>query len=188
MAAALSWEAAAGSAPPEVASLIGEAPELLLAIPEHKVPLPGGGRHSQCDVFALMRDGSATIAVAIEAKVREPFDKTLAKWLTNASAGKRERLDFIRTRLGLPPELPGDLMYQLLHRATAAVVEMERFKTDRAAMIVQSFSQEHRRFGDFANFAALFGLDLARGQSGVHVLPCGKPLILGWTVGDPKFL
>jgi len=188
MAAALSWEAATGGAPPEVALLLGEAPELLLAIPEHRVALPGGGRGSQCDVFALVRDGSETIAVAVEAKVSEPFGPKLAEWRKNASPGKRKRLNFICARLGLPPELPGDLRYQLLHRAAAAVIEMDRFKTDRAALIVQSFSEKHRGFEDFAHFVALFGLDLKPGQSGVHVLPCGKPLTLGWAVGDPRYL
>lgn len=50
MAAALSWEAANG-VPPEISELFGGSLELLLAIPEHKVALPGGGRESQCDVF-----------------------------------------------------------------------------------------------------------------------------------------
>ena len=41
--------------------------------PEHQVALPGGGRPSQCDVFALVRNDAGTLAVAIKAKVREPF-------------------------------------------------------------------------------------------------------------------
>ncbi|MEO1000600.1 MAG: hypothetical protein AAFW69_08380, partial [Pseudomonadota bacterium] len=57
MATALSWEAAQGL-PPEVAELLGPDAELLLAIPEHKVAVPGGRRASQCDVFALARAGT----------------------------------------------------------------------------------------------------------------------------------
>ena len=76
MAAALSWEAAPGL-PPEIAALLGQDVHLLLAIPEHKVALPGGRRKSQCDVFALARDRDQTIAAAIEAKVNEPFGPTV---------------------------------------------------------------------------------------------------------------
>ena len=35
--------------------------ELLLAIPEHKVPLPGGGNPSQNDLFALAKGDGQTI-------------------------------------------------------------------------------------------------------------------------------
>ncbi len=42
MAAAQSWEAA-DSLPAEVAEILGPDAELLLAIPEHRVSLPGGG-------------------------------------------------------------------------------------------------------------------------------------------------
>jgi len=58
------------------------------------------------------------------------------------------------------------------------VLEATRFKTDRAAMVVQSFSQEHRWFEDFAAFTALLGLEADR----------GKPLELGWAVGSADFL
>ena len=69
MAAAQSWEA---GFPPEVASALGTEVELQLAIVEHKVPMPGQGYPSQCDVFALTRADGTDQAVAIEAKVNEP--------------------------------------------------------------------------------------------------------------------
>lgn len=78
MAAALSWEAAKG-VPPEIAELLGGSAELLLAIPEHKVSLPGGSRESQCDVFALVRTFGETMAIAVEAKVSEPFGPTVGE-------------------------------------------------------------------------------------------------------------
>jgi hypothetical protein len=53
-ATARAWEAADGL-PQEIAELLGPDPELLLAIPEHKVRLPGWERTTECDVFALVR-------------------------------------------------------------------------------------------------------------------------------------
>jgi len=186
MAAALSWEAAKGL-PPEIEALFPEHPELLLAIPEHKVALPGGGRPSQCDVFALIRLGDATCALAVEAKVNETFGPTLAEWQATPSPGKALRLASICQMLGLSDPAP-DLRYQLFHRTAAAVVEARRFKTDRAAMVVQSFSQDHRWHDDFARFAAQLGLDIPPGGSATTKLPCGLPLTLGWATGGAEFL
>ncbi|WP_102226675.1 DUF6946 family protein [Acidimangrovimonas sediminis] len=137
MAAARSWEAADGL-PPEIAAMFVTNAELLLAIPEHKVALPGGRRESQCDVFALVRDGNETVSLAVEAKVAEPFDRTIGDWLRNASDGKRTRLAAICELLGCPPP-PDDLYYQLFHRTAAAILEAKRFGTDTAAMVVHSF-------------------------------------------------
>ena len=186
MAAALSWEAAKGL-PPEIEALFSEHPELLLAIPEHKLALPGGGRPSQCDVFALIRAGDATCALAVEAKVNETFGPTLAEWQATPSPGKALRLASICQMLGLSDPAP-DLRYQLFHRTAAAVVEAWRFKTDRAAMVVQSFSQDHRWHDDFARFAAQLGLDIPPGGSATTKLPCGLPLTLGWATGGAEFL
>lgn len=187
MAAALSWEAANG-VPPEIAELLGGSPELLLAIPEHKVSLPGGGRESQCDVFALLRTSTETMAIAVEAKVSEPFGPTVGEWMVNASKGKIERIRFICDLLGLGISPPEALRYQLFHRTAAAVLEANRFKTDRAAMIVQSFSQEHRWLEDFQAFAELFGLQAKPGQAMIYDLPSGMPLTIGWAVGSEAFL
>jgi hypothetical protein len=187
MAVALSWEDANGL-PQEIAELIGGSPELLLAIPEHKVALPGGRRESQCDVFALVRASEDTIAVAIEAKVNETFGPTVGEWLKGASAGKMERLRFICELLGLDASPPDGLRYQLFHRTAAAILEAQRFKTDGAAMIVQSFSQESRWFEDFKAFADLFGLQVEPGKSARIELPSGKPLILGWAMGSAAYL
>ncbi len=187
MAAALSWQAAEGSLPPEIAALLPPAPELLLALPEHKVALPGGTRPSQCDVFALVRISTETCALAVEAKVNEPFGPTLADWLTPATPGKTQRLASICELLGLDSP-PSTIRYQLLHRTAAAVIEAQRFGTDRAAMIVQSFAQDHRWFADFEAFASLFGKAPAGGEARSAPLPCGRALTLGWATGDPQFL
>jgi hypothetical protein len=187
MATALSWEAASPDLPPEIAAILGPQAELLLALPEHEVPLPGGQRDSQCDVFALVRAGDATIALAVEAKVHESFDKTLTEWIATPSPGRVARLDHICGLLGITNP-PGELRYQFLHRSAAAVIEARRFKTDRAAMIVQSFAPDRRWFDDFTRFAALFGDPPDPGLALTCVLPSGLPLTLGWAQGSPAYL
>lgn len=186
MATARSWEAAQGL-PPEIRQILGEGAELVFAIPEHKVPLPGGRRESQCDVFALVRTESSTIALAVEAKVAEPFDRTVAAWLGDGTPGKQQRLAAICALLGCP-EPPGYLRYQLFHRTAAAIIEADRMHTGAASMIVQSFSQEHRWFEDFAAFCDFLGIHADRATALTRDLPDGRNLILGWASGDPLFL
>lgn len=182
---AFAWEAANGL-PPEIAQLLPAPAELLFATPEHKVPLPGGRRASQCDVFALVRAKDLTFAVAVEAKVSEPFGPTIEDWL-DGSPGKNARLSFLLDTLGLA-EAPLHLHYQLLHRSAASLVEARRFKTDRAAMLVHSFSQSHMWFEAFEEFAALFGAKICPGESTQVASGVGTPLTLGWAVGDSRFL
>lgn len=189
MTLASCWEAAKGF-PPEIAALFGgeDRPELLVALPEHKVPLPGSHRgESQGDVFALVRAGERTYAVTIEGKVDEPFDRRLDEWLVGASAGKIERLAFIADVLGLTQPLPGDVYYQLLHRSAAAVIEARRFKTDAAAMIVHSFSPTGRWYEEFERFAGLWGVSAVPDK--LLPITTGRlPLFIGWVAGDSRFL
>lgn len=177
--AAHCWEAAKGL-PPEVAAVLGPGSRLLLAIPEHQVALPGGGRPSQCDVFALVRNDRGTTAVAVEAKVREPFGPLLSDWLAEASPGKHTRLAAIGALLGRDAP-PGHLRYQLLHRTAAAVTEARRFGTGGAAMVVQSFAPDALWYSDFAAFCDwLGGAAPAVGTGADHSLPDGRILRLGW--------
>ena len=172
----------------EINALFGGAADLLIAIPEHKVKLPGGRRESQNDLFALVRDGPRIWAATIEGKVNEVFGPTMGEWFADPSSGKRERLSYICELLGLLEPLPKEIRYQLLHRTASAIVEAERFKTDGAAMIVHSFSPERMWFDDFAAFLALFGLAAAPGKAFFVTLPSGRDLMLGWATGDPVYL
>ena len=65
------------------------------AVPEFKVPLPGGGHRSPNDLFVLARSSAGPISVMVEGKVKESFGPKLDKWLANASSGKRERMRFL---------------------------------------------------------------------------------------------
>lgn len=187
MAAAQSWEHAPGL-PPEIAALLPAQSRLLLAIPEHKVPLPGGSRASQCDVFALVHTQTGLCAAAIEAKVAEPFGPTLADWSATPSAGRTARLATICDWLGRDAP-PPTLRYQLLHRTAAAIAEARRFDAPQTAMLVQSFSDTDQWFDDFAAFCDWLGLPPVRiGQPAILPLPDGRSLTLGWAKGDPAFL
>lgn len=182
MSAALSWERAQGTTSglsPEVAALLGPSARLVLAIPEHKVPLPGGRRDSQCDVFALVDLGEATCALAVEAKVNEPFGPTVEEWMAEASPGKAARLAAIMGLLGLAA-VPEALRYQLLHRTASAVLEARRFRAGVAAMVVQSFAPDRRWFADFAGFCEVLGLKAEPDRPLTVPLPDGLDLILGW--------
>ena len=182
MEAAYAWERAAqvpGGYPPEIAAFFPGV-TCLQAVPEFKVDLPGGKAASQNDVFALLRDEAGLIVLMVEAKRDESFDRTLGEWLVNASAGKRDRIAHIFAVLGLEAaKVPPTIRYQLLQRAAAAVMTARQYHAGRAAMVVQSFSPEHRWHGDFAAFAALFGIRPEVGQA-LTVALGDLTLTLGW--------
>jgi hypothetical protein len=179
METAHAWEGANGL-PNELAALFPGA-EMLFAIPEWRVPLPGGERDSQNDVFALLSDDRGLVPVMVEAKRDEPFGPTLGEWLRTPSTGKTARLAAICEMLGLDPaKLAPELRYQLFHRTASAVVTAQRFHASRAAMVVQSFSPEHSWFTDYAAFASLFGLAAELDTIAEAVLPTGVRLSIGW--------
>jgi hypothetical protein len=180
------WESA-GGLPPEIAAMFDGPASLLLALPEHKVPLPGGRTESQSDIFALIRHGDRTCAATIEGKVDEPFGPTLGEWLAAPSPGKLARLAYLCELLCID-QPPPEVRYQLLHRTASALIEARRFKTDEAAMIVHSFSRGRKWFDDFVVFAALLGCAATPDTPHVLMLSSGQALRIGWATGDPAFL
>ncbi len=196
-ALAYAWETAGGF-PPEIQDLFTQSSdpafhdvELLLAIPEHKVLLPPyGGHPSQNDLFALAKDREGhLIALTVEGKVSEPFDKTLAQWNIEKSPGKEERLTFIKETLGLTQELPLTIRYQLLHRTTSAIMEARRFSARSAIMIVQSFNQSDLWFDEYQVFLKMFGiLEASVGKLYSLTETQGIRVYSGWARGDEKFL
>ena len=58
----------------------------------------------------------------------------------------------------LPVDAVGDIRYQLLHRTVSAIHEAQRYRTDRAIMLVHSFSVVDASFGDFQRFATAMGI------------------------------
>ena len=162
--------------------------EFLLGFPEYKVPLPGGKRPSQSDIFVLARSQGQMITIAVEGKVAESFGATVAGWQKRDSKGKRCRLEFLRQLLGLSGKSLGPIRYQLLHRTASALIEAERFHASAALMLVHSFSQENAWFEDYQAFLNLFGKSGAP-NSVTHVGERnGVELYLSWVTGEERYL
>lgn len=188
------WEAADGF-PPEVRAVFDSSGDPLLgelapivAVPEFKVPLPGGERPSQNDLFVLARSKAGPVSIMVEGKVSESFGSAMGDWLKEGSAGKSERLAFLRRSLGLRVAVPDTIRYQLLHRAASAIIEGERYRAVAAVMLVHSFSQERACWPDYQAFLDLFDV---RAECGVvQRLPGAQavPLFAAWVIGDKNFL
>jgi len=162
--------------------------ELLFAIPEHKVPLPGGSRPSQNDLFVLARAQEQLIAITVEGKVAEPFGPTIEEWIAEASPGKERRLAFLKELLGLPEKISSKIRYQLLHRSVSALLEAFRFNAPIAVMIVHSFSQENQWLDDYQVFLETFGVRAAIDQLVFVIENRGVSLYCGWAKGNAKYL
>jgi HD domain len=187
MALADAWEQAGGWPEPVAAALATDPDlsdlELLFAVPEHEVPLPGGSTASQTDLFVLARcpDGDL-VTIAVEGKVEERFgDQTVSEWRASESKGRKARLEYLLDVLGLPDDdRLGSIRYQLLHRTASAVIEARRFGARHAVMLVQSFSPTHAWFQDFAAFAALYETNVAEGSVSRACELDEVALHLGW--------
>jgi len=162
--------------------------EMLVAIPEHQVNLPGGTRPSQSDLFALVRTSEGLMSMAVEGKVSETFGPVVREWLSEKGAGKEERLGFLCTELGLNRNQVLDCRYQLLHRTASAILEAKRFFASSAAMIVHSFNEKNAWYEDFTSFAALLGGSPKLNSVCRVRLPSGLDLYLGWVSGEKAFL
>jgi len=162
--------------------------ELLLAFPEYKVPLPGGRRASQNDIFILAKGNSQLISIMIEGKVSEPFDKTIAEWKSVKGKGKQTRLNFLCDTLQLDKEQIDRIRYQLLHRTASAIIEAKRFNAQNALMLVHSFSQSDEWFEDYSQFLALFGLNVKPDSLVFAKNINGIDLYFSWVRGDKKYL
>lgn len=187
-----SWQNAEGF-PPEVAALFStsglpafQRVEMLLAFPEHRVPLPPTRGHtSQNDLFVLAKaaDG-ALVSITVEGKVSESFAQTVGGWLKLPTPGKAERLAFLQRKLRLENEIPSHIRYQLLHRLASAILEAERFNARYALMLVHSFSPVDAWFADFAAFLALFGAAAEPGRL-AHLFAGGDiSVYAGWVQGS----
>ena len=188
------WEAADGF-PPEIAAVLKSAVDPLLgdlvpilAIPEFKVDLPGGGRASQNDIFVLARSRAGPVSIMVEGKVNEAFGPTLSDWFNEASDGKKERLKFLLSQLGLSAEPGREVRYQLLHRAASAAIEGVRFRAAAALLIVHSFSETRAGWSDYQTFLKLFGVDALNGTVQRLNGASAVPLFAVWVPGDPSFL
>ena len=188
-----SWHDANGF-PKEVhAALAAAVPfrdiELLIAIPEHKVPLPPvRGHASQNDIWVLARCATGLVSIAVEGKVGEPFGQTVSEWMSAPTPGKKKRLDFLVSVLCPGSALLGDIRYQLLHRTASAIIEANRYCARHAVLMVHSFSQDDQWFEDYAKFVRLFGAVGTRNKVVTAEDREGVCLHFAWVRGNEKYL
>jgi len=192
MTIAKAWEDAGGM-PPEVVRILNAAgPRLagldpLAIIPEYKVPLPGGARASQADVFVVARGQAGLVTLAVEGKVDESFGPTVGEWRAQDTEGKRERLAFITRLLSPPTAIPDSIRYQLLHRTASAVLGAQQFFANQTVMLVHSFSPTDKWFDDFVAFTSLFDCRPKMGEVQRLGVLDGIEVFVGWCKGDQRF-
>ena len=191
---AYSWEATGGF-PEEVITSFAQCAEPLLenttpilAVPEFKVPLPGGKRASQNDIFVLARSTSGPISIMVEGKVNESFGPTLDEWLTDASSGKEERLNFLLSTLGLESTPAGINRYQLFHRAASAIITGEQYRAAACVLLIHSFSKVRTGWSDYQAFTRLFGVEAEFGSLQRLGNNSSIPLFGVWVEGNPLYL
>jgi len=76
---ATAFDAAGGTFPRDVSMLLG--------LPERRVPLPGGSRASQTDLFVLAGSSDGLVAICVEGKVDETFGPRVSEWLKEDAIG-----------------------------------------------------------------------------------------------------
>jgi hypothetical protein len=187
------WQDADGF-PAEFAQALRDAGwnlELLLALPEHRVSLPGGARASQTNLFLLARNGDGeVVSIIVEGKVGEPFGPRVSDWLIDdPGRGKQRHLVSLLETLGLPPDTARDqLRYQLLHRTAAAMIEAQRFHARHAMMVVHAFGNHRGGYDAYAEFAEAIGATPERGR----ITPARDigtvSLSVGWIDGAARYL
>lgn len=161
--------------------------ELLEAWLERETDL-GDGRAtpSQTDLLALVGLQDGLFVLGIEAKVDESFGPLVTEWLSDASEGKVQRLAALCRLLGIEPGNAGHLRYQLLHRTAAVVLEAKRFRTDCAALLIQSFCARSTGLGDCIAFFDAIGF---AGFGAGHMVGArrfnGVDLWVGWASDEP---
>ena len=193
MTAAAAWEAADGALPPEISRILESSREpllldqqLLAALPEWQVPLPGGITTSNTDVLAICRNELGLCIIGVEAKVLEDFGPLVSSKRAEASSGQRERMAYLHSLLGVE-RFDDAIRYQLLHRTASALLTAREFHAATAVMLVQAFDTPAARRADFEAFRIAMG---AR-----EVAPLiykvdsftGPSLFLAWCDGDSRF-
>jgi hypothetical protein len=195
MSAAACWEDAEPRLPTEISAVLeasGEqvlaSLEMLVAIPEWEVELPGGDRPSQTDILALTRNEHGLVILGVEAKVDEPFGPTLGEKQTDASKGQLERIAYLEKELGCTSSLEDSIRYQLLHRTVSAILTARAFYAGTAVMLVHSFSPTARWREDFEAFASAINGNPLTDDIYEIELNEGPRLMIGWCKGAEKFL
>lgn len=191
-ALAMAWEGINGF-PKEVQRLFEESNislfqnlNILYAFPEFKVPIPGGIRASQNDLYVLAKVAAGTVVIMVEGKVREDFGPLVKEKIAQGQAEKR--LEFLKNKLEIKNNIDiGEIRYQLLHRTVSAILEAERTGAKAALMLVHSFDSNGSHFEDYANFALLYGIAAEPNKIIGPIISDSSsiPIYLGWCSSQP---
>ena len=187
------WESAKGF-PPEISSVLGASPyadlhdlAFVAGFPEHEVPLPGGRRASQTDVYVLATGSAGLVSIAVEGKVDEPFGELVVDWLGyDQSPGKPTRLSYLCDLLGITTDDAMGLRYQLLHRIASAIIEANRFKAGPAVMLVHTWAPNQEGFDAYSTFVNALGGSPE--VDSVTRITTVNNLFIGWVRGEPEWL
>lgn len=185
--AAEAFPAAVGAA--LTRSRFGEL-DLLLALPEHKVAVPGRGGNSATDLFVLGRSAAGDlVAIAVEGKVAERFDKPVRDWLDDPKGDAENRgrpIEGLAELLDLTGASLDAIPYQLLHRTAAALIEAGRYNAAHAVLLVHSFSPDLEHHADYERFARLLGATGVPGRVESAGSRHGVELHLCWVADQPR--
>lgn len=191
MCAAAAWEHAGDTLPPEISECLDatgrpelQSLQLLAALPEWGVPLPGGDRASFTDVLALTRNSTGLCVIGVEAKVDEDFGPLVSDKKQGASVGQLERIEFLQDLLGASFE--GTVRYQLLHRTASALLTAQDFHAQTAVMLIHSFGRADLR-KDFDIFCSSLGALSVTSNVYCQQRPTGARLYLAWVDGNRRF-
>ena len=158
--------------------------DILYAFPEFKVPITGGNKASQNDLYVLAKGAKGTVVIMVEGKVREDFGPLVKEKVDKGQATKR--LEFLRKKLAISDkENIDNIHYQLLHRTASAILEAERVGAKAALMLVHSFDFKRAHFDDFAQFVSLYGVKAVPDKiiGPIIVTDSSIPVYLGWCSG-----
>lgn len=195
MSAAACWEESQPQLPSEIIQVLEGSKdksvsnlELLAAIPEWEVELPGGDTASQTDILAITRNEFGLVILGVEAKVDEPFGPTLQEKKSDASEGQFRRIAYLEQELGRTLPFGNQIRYQLLHRTVSAILTARAFHAPVAVMLVHSFSTVSKWRNDFETFSR--ELRCTQLSPDLYEVPNidGPRLILGWCKGNKKYL
>ena len=154
-----SW-VSAGDFPPAVrqvmqANLLFADARLIEAFFERKVDLGTPGHPSQNDILVYAEARGGHVAIAVEGKVKESFDRYVRD--KEMTPGLHARLEDLCKRLEVDPAAVQQIRYQLLHRSVSALLEAERYGAEHALMLVHSFCPHDTSFEDYRAFAGVLG-------------------------------
>jgi hypothetical protein len=126
-------------------------------------------------------------AIAVEGKVAESFDKTLAEWDAENSRGKAKRLKFIKKQLASAMSCRQQFAINC-SIAQHRIIEAQRFNARVPWWLCIRF-QRDQWFDAYRAFAEIFAVqETAVGRLQVLTEANGRRVYTGWARGEERFL